>query len=154
MYANLVTCAPLLEGVPVDRDKLHAWRTDQQPEHALESMRQQLARTGIAERGADLCLLGVGTDGHVASLFPRHAPWQALAEDAPDAVAFVTDSPKPPDERYTFTLPFINRSAVIYLLPFGSSKREAVAGFRQNNDAMPVRYVRGREQTVVWTDAG
>ncbi len=150
--SNMQTCKALLDGLPLDRDRLHPWRTDQQPKDALEHMRQVLAKAGLTERGLDLTLLGVGPDGHIASLFPAHQPWRTLAEDRPDPVAFIADSPKPPAERYTFTLPFINQSAVVYLLPFGSSKREAVDGFRQNDDALPVRYVRGREQTVVWTD--
>ncbi len=151
--SNVRTSAVLFDKLNTDATKVHPWACDQSPENALENMRQVLAKAGITARGFDLCLLGVGPDGHVASLFPPHTPWRALADDDhADAVAFVTDSPKPPAERYTFTLPFINRSAVIYLLPFGESKREALKGFLHHDDSMTVRYVHAREQTVVWTD--
>ena len=151
--SNMRTCAPILETVGADPARLHPWRTDQRPEDALEAMRQVLAKAGLTHRGLDLCLLGVGEDGHVASLFPEHEPWRLLGRtDRADDVAYVADSPKPPAGRYTFTLPFINRSRYVFLMPFGEDKRDAVAGFRQNDDALPVRYVRGVEGTVVWTD--
>lgn len=150
--SNMRTCAPLLEHVPADPGKIHAWRTDQRPEDALEAMRQVLAKAGLQRRGIDLTLLGVGPDGHVASLFPEHEPWHALGSDRADDVAFVRDAPKPPPERYTFTLPLINRSHTIWLMPFGSGKAEALAGFRQNDSALPVTHVRARGATLVWTD--
>ena len=149
--SNMQTCAPLLDGLPFDVGKIHAWRTDLPPEEALAHMRAVLAKALPQDGGFDLVLLGVGPDGHVASLFPAHAPWEALEEEAPDAVAYVDDSPKPPAERYTFTLPMLNRAAHVWLMPFGSGKEAALEGFRQNDESLPVSYVRGAE-TVVWTD--
>ena len=149
--SNMQTCAPLLDGLPFAVDHIHAWRTDLAPGEALADMRAVLAKALPTDGGFDLVLLGVGPDGHVASLFPAHAPWEALSEDAPDAVAYVDDSPKPPAERFTFTLPLLNRAAHVWLMPFGSGKEEALEGFRQNEKSLPVSYVRG-EETVVWTD--
>ncbi|KAK4598859.1 hypothetical protein RGQ29_016060 [Quercus rubra] len=70
----------------------------------------------------DLILLGMGPDGHVASLFPNHSVLNEKAE----WVTFITDSPKPPPERITFTLPVINSASNVAVVVTGDSKAEAV----------------------------
>ncbi len=70
----------------------------------------------------DVMILGVGPDGHVASLFPGHP-----AQLAADAVAVaVHDSPKPPPDRVSLTLECLNRSARVWFLVAGADKAEAV----------------------------
>lgn len=70
----------------------------------------------------DIVMLGVGPDGHVASLFPGH-PAQ-LTEDA-IAVA-VRDSPKPPGERVSLTMECLSRSREVWFLVAGADKEQAV----------------------------
>ncbi|KAI7728962.1 hypothetical protein M8C21_020058 [Ambrosia artemisiifolia] len=70
----------------------------------------------------DLILLGVGPDGHVASLFPNHP----ALEEKSEWVTFITNSPKPPLERITFTLPVINSAANVIVVATGGVKAEAV----------------------------
>ncbi|KDP41323.1 hypothetical protein JCGZ_15730 [Jatropha curcas] len=70
----------------------------------------------------DLILLGMGPDGHVASLFPSHSVLDANNE----WVTFITDSPKPPPERITFTLPVINSASNVAVVVAGEGKAEAV----------------------------
>ncbi len=152
--SNVQTAKLLTDHVAVPQANLHPWRTDLDAPQALEEMQQSLAKIGVAgpQWGIDLTLLGVGPDGHVASLFPQATPWKALGDDDAPDVAFIDDSPKPPAERFTFTLPMLNRSRVIYLMPFGDSKKGALHGLLHADPSLPVSYVEGREQTIVWTD--
>jgi 6-phosphogluconolactonase len=71
----------------------------------------------------DVVLLGVGPDGHVASLFPHH-PAQRISDEI--AVA-VHDSPKPPPDRVSLTFDALNRAREVWFLVAGSDKADAVA---------------------------
>lgn len=70
----------------------------------------------------DVLLLGIGPDGHIASLFPGFAQ---VYDTAVGAVP-VYDSPKPPPERISLTLPAINRARNIYFVAAGTDKATAV----------------------------
>ncbi|KVH97711.1 Glucosamine/galactosamine-6-phosphate isomerase [Cynara cardunculus var. scolymus] len=89
---------------------------------------RQLVKTRVINVSAindcpkfDLILLGIGPDGHVASLFPDHS----MLEEKHEWVTFITDSPKPPLERITFTLPVINSAANVVMAAIGGGKAEA-----------------------------
>ncbi|MGH9370421.1 MAG: 6-phosphogluconolactonase, partial [Vicinamibacterales bacterium] len=71
----------------------------------------------------DLVLLGLGEDGHTASLFPNH-DWGARP-DAPDVLA-VLDAPKPPPERVSLSAARLSRARAVLFLVTGESKRDAV----------------------------
>ena len=86
----------------------------------------------------DLVLLGLGEDGHTASLFPGH-DWGS-APDAPDALA-VFDAPKPPPERVSLSAARLGRTRQALFLVDGESKRAAVARWRAGED-IPARSIR------------
>jgi 6-phosphogluconolactonase len=70
----------------------------------------------------DFVLLGVGEDGHVASLFPGHPLLKATG-----LTAGIRDSPKPPPERVTLTLDVIRDARQVLILATGAGKAGAVA---------------------------
>lgn len=101
----------------------------------VESAATQLAKeiNGIQ---LDLIILGMGPDGHVASLFPG-----AIHADEKRDVFAITDSPKPPSERVTFSLKKINSSKAIWLVASGAGKADAVAGLIEEDMKLPVSHV-------------
>ena len=95
----------------------------------------------------DLTLLGVGPDGHIASLFPG---FPQLHEAQQPAVA-VFDSPKPPPVRVTLTFPVLNNSEVVLFIVSGADKSDAVSRAlapEGSVDETPARGVQGIKETV------
>lgn len=98
--------------------------------------------------GFDLTLLGVGPDGHVASLFPGHSL------DQNRWVIYETDSPKPPPERISFSYDALNASKRVWFLASGQSKARAVTdGIMLGRDSgLPCGNVTGSVETVWFID--
>ncbi len=88
-------------------------------EAAATAYGDQLRASGAGE--FDLVMLGLGPDGHVASLFPG---FQQL--DADGITVAVTGSPKPPPERVSLTFPALNRTRAAWFLVTGDAKADAV----------------------------
>ena len=78
----------------------------------------------------DLVILGMGPDGHIASLFPG----RPLHEDRP--LYALDDSPKPPARRITFSLPVLRASKRIHLIAAGAAKAEALARVLAENEEL------------------
>ena len=112
---------------------LHPVRGELGPEDAAWLYGQDLVRA-MGERPVfDLVLLGLGPDGHTASLFPGDPA--AEAGEAP--VIGVRDAPKPPPERITLTLPVLARARFTMLLATGEAKREALAAVLAGDPRLP-----------------
>jgi 6-phosphogluconolactonase len=97
-------------------------------------------------------MLGVGPDGHVASLFPGSPE---LDVDDTIAVA-VTDSPKPPPERVSLTYAALNRADEVWFVVSGADKAEAVGRALATPPAdlheIPAAGVRGEAATIWFLD--
>ena len=103
-----------------------------------------------APEGFDVHLLGMGPEGHINSLFPHTA---ATAE-ADELVVAVHDSPKPPAERTTLTLPAIARADRVWLLVSGAAKAEAAKAVIDGADPAewPAAGAHGCSETVLFLD--
>lgn len=71
----------------------------------------------------DILLLGIGPDGHTCSLFPNHKSFQD-AQNTDRICIGVENSPKPPPQRVTLTLKYINNSSFIFFAAMGESKAD------------------------------
>ena len=92
------------------------------PRGAATEYERELERSLGNPPRFDLVLLGVGPDGHVASLFPEHP---ALAERDRRVLA-VDDAPKPPPRRITLTLPALEGAGLICIAAFGAAKAPVI----------------------------
>ena len=77
----------------------------------------------LGETHFDIMLLGVGEDGHTASIFPNHPSFDPTTRN----VIGVTDAPKAPADRITLTIPALNRSDETWVIATGAAKADAVA---------------------------
>ena len=98
----------------------------------------------------DVCVLGMGPDGHIASLFPGSATL-----DATEGVVAVSDSPKPPPVRVTWTYSTINASEQVWLVVTGASKAAAAAQLQAGAsiEEIPATGVHGKQLTRLILDA-
>ena len=101
----------------------------------------------------DVLMLGIGPEGHVASLFPG---LPALTDDRP--VVAVRNSPKPPPIRLSLTLPSLQAARETWILASGEEKADAVAlaisgDGAQGSEPVPAAGARGRERTLFLLDS-
>jgi 6-phosphogluconolactonase len=132
-----------LSRVPVPDDNVHAIPTEGlSPEQAAAAYETTLKRFYGADRLAsdrplfDVTLLGIGNDGHTASLFPDQP---ALQETRRWAVAVVGAKSEP---RITLTYPALDSSRDVAFMVTGKEKRKAVARARGGDGAIPAALVR------------
>ena len=114
------------------------------PEEQIHPLRSTEA--DLPER-FDLILLGIGPDGHTASLFPEKPELQAS-----EPVAYVPDPGfEPMVPRYTFTLPLLNAGPTVAFIVGGEKKRSVLERVLAGDGSLPAARVRAPE-TVVLAD--
>ncbi len=96
----------------------------------------------------DICILGLGPDGHVASLFPNHWDATIMGKAIP-----ITDSPKPPPQRVSFSMDFINTSDQVWIIATGEAKATAVTQILEADLSIPAGHVMAGQLTRLIVDA-
>jgi 6-phosphogluconolactonase len=135
----------MIRHVPIPMEQVHPIPTDAgSPQEAAalysETLQSFYGAPTLDPRRPlfDVTLLGLGADGHVASLFPGSA---ALDERKAWATAVIGVKPEP---RITLTYPVLDSSATILFLVSGAEKREALARARANDPALPASRLSAR----------
>lgn len=138
----------LLDHVPVPADRVHAMepsdgRFGDDPDAAARAYADLL---GESVPAFDVLMLGVGEEGHIASIFPD----SPAVHERDLTVVAVRDCPKPPPTRVSLTLPAIQAARQVWLMTTGEGKAEAVAlglGGAGEID-LPAAGARGTERTL------
>jgi 6-phosphogluconolactonase len=113
----------LFKNVSIDPTRVHRMPADADDlDTAAATYEVELRKVLGAPPRFEMILLGVGADGHVCALFPKHA---ALTETS-RLVVPVTDSPKPPQRRLTLTLPALAHASLIVIAAFGREKAPVI----------------------------
>ncbi len=109
-------CVPRIEEVP----------TATTPEYAARRyearLRERVTTDATGVPVFDLAILGLGEDGHTASLFPGHPE----VDERERLIVPVRNAPKPPSERVSMTIPLLSAARSIVILATGAGKAEAV----------------------------
>ena len=139
----------LLRHVPIPPDQVHRIRGENpDPDRAAEEYEEILRdrfRLGGSERPRfDLVLLGMGADGHTASLFPGS---RGLEEQ--NRLAIATEAPVEPTGRITLTLPVLNAAAETLVLVTGAAKGPAFARVRAGGP-LPAARLRPVDGSLLW----
>jgi len=149
--------AALLDGLELPATNVHPFPASDSGlslDEAAETYAAELAQHGVdglPHPLFDITFLGVGPDGHIASLFPHRSGIQVTDR----TVIPVRNSPKPPPERLSLTRPVINSSQRIWLVLAGADKASALglALAGASRDEVPVAGIKGRRRTVFFVDA-
>lgn len=143
----------LFEPLGIPARRVHAFQTGAVPEFAAAQAQAELLhrapQTRDGQPSLDLVLLGMGEDGHVASLFPGAPP--EVVESR--AVFLPVTGPKPPPQRITISYAVLAAARQVWVLISGAGKEEALARSLDPAGQTPLAHVlRGREATVLFAD--
>jgi len=128
----------LLKHVPVPPEQIHRIPAELGPEVSADIYAEQLAETPVM----DVALLGMGEDGHTASLFPDNPALQDKRLAVP-----VYDSPKPPSERVSMGYAVLNTARHRILMVTGSGKTDALTRIRAG-EQLPIAAIADGEWLV------
>ncbi|WNM25921.1 6-phosphogluconolactonase [Demequina capsici] len=140
----------MLAALPLPEENIH--RMGASSEHDTAEAAAEAYRAAITAAGDpawDVLMLGLGPDGHVASLFPGHPSY---TDGGPAAYA-VHNSPKPPPTRVTLSLDSIRRARRVWVIAAGAEKAASVASCVHGDETFPGAAARGTDETLWIIDA-
>jgi 6-phosphogluconolactonase len=153
-----LAAAALFQPAGIEPGRVHRMQGELGPQEGARRYAGELTERvgGEGERGAgvpvlDVVVLGIGPDGHVASLFPGAGTLDA----GEDAVCLgVSDSPKPPPERITLSLAVLRAARACILLATGPAKADAVSAMlAEPSSHVPASLLRRERLTAIVDDA-
>lgn len=141
----------LLSNVPIAANQVHRMPADKPDRDAasqeyIQEMQRVFGTDGIPS--FDLLQLGMGPEGHTASLFPHQA---SLHEQ--QRLVMPVNVPKPPPPRLTFTPPLLNAARHVLFLVTGSEKADALQAVLEGSyqpEEYPAQIVRPPHGEVTW----
>lgn len=131
----------LLNHVSIPAEQVHFMPTELGSEAAAASYRKTISNLS----SFDMVLLGMGEDGHTASLFPGHV------HDLTDTVHAVSNSPKPPSDRVSLSSASLSNNAGILILITGQSKHDRVVDWI-SGVPMPITSITSNKSAAVYCD--
>lgn len=139
---------------PLNLQRVHRLKGELPPAQAVAEANDDIRRTVPASAGGmpslDLVFLGLGENGHVASLMPNAPP---QVEQCQEPYAHVPNSPKPPPNRITLTYPMLAGARHVWMLAAGAGKAGALRESLRPGGTTPfARVLQSRSHTRVYTD--
>ncbi|MEE7626131.1 6-phosphogluconolactonase [Methylobacter sp. Wu8] len=139
---SLMASRVLLDKVAIPANQIYTMPAELGPEVAADRYKLAVSKAGMF----DMVLLGMGEDGHTASLFPGHQHPQD------ELVHAVYNSPKPPPERVSISAKALSNTRELIFLITGSNKQEAVKLWRSGSD-LPVASIVPENPIDVYIDS-
>lgn len=143
----------LLAQVPIPASQVYRVRGELPPNEAVEDYRRQLQSIATGRQAwprFDLALMGLGADGHTASLFPGAA---AISEKTRSALAVTADYAGRPAQRITLTPPVFNDARQVLFLVSGKEKAKALAavlGGPRDIQKWPAQSIQPASHNLTW----
>ena len=146
-----LAAVPLLLALKIPEEQVHRIPAERGEDFAVQHAQSEICRVANLDTAGqpvlDLVLLGMGEDGHVASLFPGDR-----AAESTDVYRAVT-GPKPPPRRITLGYPVLAAAREVWVVLSGAEKKKALAAAREADSGLPIAQVlRQRKHTRIFTD--
>lgn len=140
----------------ISKEQIHRLRGELPPEEAVAQANAEILRVAQNEGGQailDLIFLGMGEDGHVASLFQNARYEGEKNAKCNGSFVFVPNSPKPPPRRISLNYEAIASAKEVWVLVSGAGKEDALVKAIYGEGQMPLgRVVENRQKTKIFVD--